>query len=188
MNPPLFWETNPLPVMAVAIGTLIMITRLPGVIAPEKFRAEVIKFPRSVMWGRVLLAVVAIWAGVVMYGAATDEWAWARPVVLVGVPVAYGLAIRFADQFLALRGAAALMLLVANLMVKAADRNEHPLRLVVTVLAYLWVVAAIWMAGAPHHFRDLIQFFMANERRCRAMCTAGVIVGAALVLLGAFVY
>jgi len=29
---------------------------------------------------------------------------------------------------------------------------------------------------------------MANERRCRAMCTVGVIVGAALVLLGAFVY
>ena len=33
-----FWETNPLPVVAMVLGTFLMATRLPGVIAPAKFR------------------------------------------------------------------------------------------------------------------------------------------------------
>jgi hypothetical protein len=183
-----FWETNPLPVMSVAVGTIMMAARLPGVIAPGKFRAFALKFPRSVIWGRILVTVVALWAGFNLYGAAVDEWAWARPLVVIGVPVAYWLVIQFGNQFLSLRAAAALMLLIANVMVRAADRHESPWRLVVTVLAYLWVVAAIWIAAAPNQCRDVIQYLMANDRRCRIKCAIGMVIGMVLVLLGMFVY
>jgi hypothetical protein len=63
------------------------------------------------------------------------------------VPIAYWLVIQFADQFLALRGLAALLLQVAKVALDAADLSDLPLRLIVTVLAYLWVYAAIWMAS-----------------------------------------
>ena len=123
-----------------------------------------------------------------MYNAATADWAWARPLVVIGVPIAYWLVIQSADQFLALRGLAALLLLVAKVALDAADLSDLPLRLIVTVLAYLWVCAAIWMASAPHQVRDVIGFIPANATRCRAAGFLGSLVGVLVVVLGLFVY
>jgi hypothetical protein len=177
-----------LAITSTILGAAIIVGRVPGVIAPEKFSTEARKFPRSVFWGRVLMAVCAVWAGVVMYNAAVDDFAWLKPIVVIGVPIAYALVIQFADQFLAIRGLAALLLLISKVALDAADRSDSPSRLVVTVLAYLWVCAAIWMASAPHQVRDCITFITANATRCRASCLLGAAVGVFLVLLGLFVY
>ena len=162
--------------------------RLPGVIAPAKFGESARKFPRSVFWGRLLMGIVAVWAGIMMFNAATDDWAWARPVVVIGVPVAYWLVVQFADQFLALRGLAGLLLLVAKVAVDAADLSDMPIRLVVTVMAYIWVCVAMWMAGFPHQVRDVIGFMTASTTRCQMACLLGTVIGAGLVVLGLFVY
>lgn len=178
----------PLAVVSGVIGALIMLVRLPGLIAPANFRQHILKFPRSVGWGRALMLVVALLAGWNMYQAATDNWAWARPLIIIGLPIAYWLIIQYADQFLAIRGAAAMALFFAKVMVSAADRSDHPLRLVVTVLAYIWVCGGIWMAIAPHHGRDLSRYLTATDGRCRLVCGCGVLLGAVLILLGVFVY
>jgi hypothetical protein len=177
-----------LAITSTILGAVIIVGRLPGVIAPEKFSAEARKFPRSVFWGRVLMAICALWAGIVMYHAATDDFAWAKPVIVIGVPIIYALVIQYADQFLAIRGVAALLLLIAKVTLNAADVSDSPLRLIVTVLAYLWVCAAVWMASAPHQVRDWINFMTKTAARCRATCSLGVMVGVFLVLLGLFVY
>jgi hypothetical protein len=177
-----------LAITSTILGAAIIVGRLPGVIAPEKFSAEARKFPRSVLWGRILMGICAVWAGIVMYNAAVDDFAWLKPLVVIGVPIAYALVIQFADQFLAIRGLAALLLLIAKVVLNAADRSDSPSRLIVTVLAYLWVCAAIWMASAPHQVRDCITFITANATRCRAACSLGAAVGVFLVLLGLFVY
>lgn len=177
-----------LAITSTIIGAAIVAGRLPGVIAPVRFTDYARKFPRSILWGRILFAICAVWAGIVMFNAATDDWAWARPLVVIGVPAAYWLVIQFADQFLALRGLAALLLLIAKVAVDAADLNDKPSRLVVTVLAYVWVCAAMWMAAAPHQVRDVIGFVTANSTRCRAACLLGTAIGALLVVLGLCVY
>ncbi len=171
------------------IGAIIVVARAPGLIAPDKFRAEALKFPRSVLWGRALMAIAAVWVGIVMFNAADKDWpSWARPAIIIGVPVAYVLVVKYANQFLALRGVAALLLLGAKVVVDAADKSDLASRLVVTTLAYAWVVAAMWMAIAPHHFRDLIGWSMANNIRCRTVCAIGVVLGVLLIVLGLFVY
>ena len=177
-----------LALVSTLVGAVIIAARLPGVIAPAKYREHMLKFPRSVLWGRVLMGIAAAIAWVVMYNAATDDWAWARPLILVGVPIAYWIVIQYASAFLAMRATAALMLMAAKQMVDAADLSDHPSRLIVTVFAYLWVVGAIWITVAPHHFRDLAQVVMADNKRCRTVCSVGVIVGAIFLALGVFVY
>ncbi len=174
--------------VSIAVGAFVVAARLPGLLAPARYRERMITFPRSVFWGRVLIGVAAAIAWWVMYRAATDEWKWAQPLILVGVPVAYVLVINFAPNYLAMRGMAALMLMAAKQMVDAADWGESPLRLIVTVFAYLWVVSAIWMTVAPHHFRDWIGFMMVNDNRCRAACGVGVVVGLGFIMLGVFAY
>jgi hypothetical protein len=177
-----------LAITSTIIGVASIAGRVPGIVAPEKFGEAARKFPRSVLWGRILMGVCAIWAGIVMFNAATDDWAWARPLIVIGVPIAYCLVIQFANQFLALRGMAALILLIAKLMVDAADQSDLPMRLIVTVLAYIWVCVAMWMAGAPNQVRDVIGFITANNTRCRLACFLGSLVGALLVVLGLCVY
>jgi hypothetical protein len=175
-------------IVSVAVGALVIAVRAPGVIAPARFREFSVKFPRSLLWGRVLMGIAAAIAWYVMYHAATDEWKWAQPLILFGVPVAYGLVFLFPPNFLALRASAALMLMIAKQMVDAADLSEMPSRLIVTTLAYLWVVAAIWLAAAPHQYRDLLGCVMANDKRCRAVCGVGALVGVFLVALGLLIY
>jgi hypothetical protein len=172
----------------MVVGAVMIAGRLPGVLAPAKFRDWARAFPRSVLWGRVLIGIAGAWAGIVMYGAATEDWAWAKPLIVIGVPVAYGLVIQFGASYLALRGLAALLLLVSKVILDAADASDNPWRLVVTTLVYLWVIAAIWMASAPHHIRDVIQWSTATDNRCRALCSLGVALGAVLIGLGALIY
>ena len=177
-----------LAITSTILGAAIIAGRLPGVFAPEMFNAHARKFPRSVLWGRILMGICAVWAGIVMYNAAVDEFAWLKPLVVIGVPIAYWLVIQFADQFLAIRGVAALLLLIAKVTLNAADLSDSPSRLIVTVLAYFWVCVAVWMASAPHQVRDWLNFVTANATRCRTTCSLGAAVGVFLVLLGLFVY
>lgn len=177
-----------LAITSTILGVAVIAGRAPGIIVPAKFSELMQKFPRSVLWGRVLMGICAVWAGIIMYNAATDDWAWAKPLIVIGVPIAYWLVIQYADQFLALRGLAALLLLVAKLAVDAADLSEMPSRLIITVMSYVMVCAAVWMASAPHQVRDTIGFVTANTTRCRAFCLLGTLVGVMLVVLGLCVY
>ncbi|MCX7886732.1 MAG: hypothetical protein N3B01_05685 [Verrucomicrobiae bacterium] len=179
-----------LALVTTLVGIGLIAVRLPGVLAPARYRAFLVSFPRSKLWGRVLITVVGLIVWVIMLRASreSDEWRWAQPFIVVGVPVVLYLIYRYGVHYLALRATAALLLLVAKQMVDAADLSETPLRLIVTVLAYVWVIAAMWMAAAPHHFRDLIGWTMASDRRCRRLCSAGVVFGGVLVGLGLFVY
>ena len=177
-----------LSLISILAGSLAIAVRLPGVLAPVAYRAVAVKFPRNVPAGRILMGIVAAIVWWVMYHAATDEWKWAQPLIFIGVPVAYLLVYNFGTPYLAVRAVAALLLLIAKPMVDAADASLVSARLIVTVVAYLWVVTAIWLTVAPHQFRDLLGFVMANDRRCRLACGVGIVVGLALVSLGVLVY
>ncbi|MBM3861650.1 MAG: hypothetical protein FJ395_18660 [Verrucomicrobia bacterium] len=179
-----------LALITTLVGGAIIAARLPGVIAPARYREFMVKFPRSEFWGRVLITIAGLIAWGVMFNASreSDEWKWAQPLIVVGVPVVLFLIYRYGVHYLALRATAALLLLIAKQMVDAADASDLALRLVVTVLAYVWVVGAIWMTAAPHHFRDLIGWAMAHDVRCRTACALGVCVGAMLMALGIFIY
>jgi len=97
-----------LAITSTIVGAAMIVGRLPGVVASARFTVQAQKFSRSVLWGRILMGICAVWAGIIVYNAATDDWAWARPLIVIGVPIAYWLVVQYADQFLALRGLAAL--------------------------------------------------------------------------------
>jgi hypothetical protein len=183
------------------LGAVMVATRLPGLVQPAWYRAHALAFPRSVWWGRILFAIVALWGGIVLYGALGEIvadayrevggaglWLALLRIEPLAVPVVYWLVIQFGAPYLSIRSAAALLLLVGNHLVRASDMSFDPSRLVVTTFVYFWVIVAVWATVAPHHMRDVIGYMMATDRRCRVACACGVAMGILLLGLGLFVY
>jgi len=79
------------------------------------------------------------------------------------------LACIFVQDFLAVRGVAVLMLLLAKLMVDTGRPHlgESPFVLVIQIWAYLLVVAGVWFTVTPWKLRDILNWATATEERIR---------------------
>jgi hypothetical protein len=93
-------------------------------------------------------------------------------------------------DFLAVRGAAVVMLLLAKWMVDTGRPMLGASGWVVVwqAWAYVFVVAGIWLTISPWRLRDLIQWATANQKRIRITCGARLAFCLLMVLLGATVY
>src|SRR2546423_12678234 len=61
----------------------------------------------------------------------------------------------FVKDFLPVRGLAVLLLLAAKLMVDTARWADTSWRLVITTLAYVWIIAGLWLTVSPWRARGL---------------------------------
>jgi uncharacterized protein YjeT (DUF2065 family) len=98
------------------------------------------------------------------------------------------LVVIFVPGFLAARGLGCLLLLAAAVILDACFLSETPWRYVLTVLAYVWVIAGMFLVYSPHYGRDAIQFLTQSPQRLRLFSWPGVVYGALIVALGIFVY
>src|SRR5260370_41918906 len=81
--------------------------------------------------------------------------AFRRPL-LIALPIGYVLVLRFVDEFLAVRALGILCLLAAEPLLDAAFLRYETSRLLVTVLAYLLIVAGLLWLTIPYLLRDQI--------------------------------
>ena len=66
---------------------------------------------------------------------------------LIALPIGYGLVLRFVGEFLAVRALGILCLLAAEPLLDAAFLRYEPSRLLLTVLAYLLILAGFILGG-----------------------------------------
>jgi hypothetical protein len=99
-----------------------------------------------------------------------------KPYMMAGFVAVGILSCIFVRDFLAVRGLAVLMLLLAKLMVDTGRPHlgESPFVLVIQVWAYVLVVAGIWFTITPWRLRDLLNWATATQMR--------VLVGSAIRL------
>ena len=76
------------------------------------------------------------------------RWKWAsspafRKPLLIGLPIGFFLVLRFVEEFLAVRALGILFLLAAEPLLEAAFLRYETSRLLVTVFAYLLIVAGL---------------------------------------------
>ncbi len=194
--------------VTIALGAFVIAARLPGLIWTEAFRRFWLKIPRSKPAGYLLMGIAIGWCATVIYLHGfmdVHEWRDARGLgaivraflellqagrftVWILFGAIYALIVWLLDEFLAVRGLALIALLVARVILDAAFGIETHARLVMTVTAYLMVIAGMWLTIAPWRLRDVLEYTLATDPRCRALCGAGVAFGAVLVALGIWVY
>lgn len=156
--------------------------------APERTRTVCLAFPRSRVLGGVLTALGLIWVAWLLYNVPMGRFEFLKNWIFPATPVCWVLLFFFLDDLLAVRALGGLLLLVAAPMLDAARWVDSSWRLVITCIAYAWVLFGILMVLGPYRFRHLIIYFMSSPAATRRWALLKACVSILLILLGALVY
>jgi hypothetical protein len=155
--------------LSILLGLGLGLPQVYGLASPQKFAASVRKFPRNVPIGIVLMLIGTAWFLWNLSQESISDFASYRGVLMAFfAAVGIGSCI-FVQDFLAVRGLAVVLLLLAKLMV---DTGRPMLAvtnwtLVIQTWAYILVVAGIWLTISPWRLRDLLNWATANDTRVR---------------------
>ncbi|MBA3650469.1 MAG: cell division protein CrgA [Chthoniobacterales bacterium] len=144
-------------------------------------------FPRSRVAGAILLTIDLIWSIWLLATMEMGEFSSFRRPLLVILPVGFFLVLRFVDEFLAVRALGILCLLAAEPLLDAAFLRPETSRLLLTVLAYLMILAGLLWVTMPYLLRDQIQWGTKSDSRWRLLSGFGFIFGA-FILVCAFMF
>ena len=96
----------------------------------------------------------------------------------------------FVQDFLAVRGLAVVLLLLAKLIVDSGRPHLGQTQWVLLIqgLAYVLVIAGMWLTISPWRLRDLLDWDTANESRFRKTCGFRLALGLLVAALGLTVF
>jgi hypothetical protein len=158
-----------LSLLSVLLGLGLAAPQVYGLARPTAFAAAVRKFPRHVPTGMVLMILGTLWFLWNVNHEPIADFAPLKPhMMAVFAAIGVGACI-FVQDYLAVRGLAVLLLLLAKLMVDAGRPHlgESPWVLLMQAWAYVLIVAGIWFTVAPWRLRDLLNWATANEQRVK---------------------
>jgi hypothetical protein len=180
---------NPsLSTLAIVLGGGFAALNIPGVFSPKSFSVAARRFPRNTAIGYVLTLLATAWF-VYYVGLETvaDFAAIKKPLCMffaaVGIATCF-----FVRDFLAVRGLAVVLLLLAKLTVDTARFADSNWRLVLVTWAYLWILIGMWLTISPWRLRDWISWATASDQRVRALSGLRLAFGAFVAILGFTVF
>ena len=164
----------------IIAGAFLVVVGVLGLVKPDI--AQLAKqFPRSRIAGVVLLTVCLVWTMWLVATIQMGEFAAFRRPLLIALPVGYVLALFFVDEFLAVRALGILCLLVAEPLLDAAFLRYETSRLLVTVFAYLLIIAGLFWVAIPYVLRDQINWGARSVFRWRCMHAIVLIYGCVIL-------
>jgi hypothetical protein len=177
-------------IYSLSLGTAMLLTGLLlalvhgwALLKPTDAQSLLRRFPRGKNWGVGLLVIAAIWSWLLIYNIDLGEFTNWRPRLLIIIPVAFFLTVKYVEEFLAARALGMVLLLAAEPLLEAAWLRPEGTRLFLVVLAYVWIVFGMIWIGMPYVLRDQIDWVTNNKGRFRTAALAGLIYGALLLIL-----
>ena len=165
----------------IAAGAFLIVVGLTGLVKPD-FATAAQRFPRSRVAGIVLLTICLLWTFWLLATIQMGEFSSFRRPLLIALPIGYVLVLLFVDEFLAVRALGILCLLAAEPLLDAAFLRYETSRLLVTVFAYLLIVAGLFWVAIPYVLRDQINWSAKSVFRWRCLHAIALVYGG--VILG----
>src|SRR5438094_7326209 len=158
-------------------GAFLCLLGIMGFVMHNTARIMLGQFPRSRVAGVVILGIDLIWSFWLISTMEMGEFSTFRRPFLIALPIGFFLAIRFVDEFLAVRALGILALLAAEPLLEAAFFRYETSRLVLTILAYLLIVAGLFWVTMPYLLRDQINWSAHSSTRWRTIHGIGAAYG-----------
>lgn len=178
--------TLSLKTVGLATGTFLLLLHLLAIVKKTEVLDWLKKFPRSKVWGTILLALAALWTFFLVAKMDLGEFARLRTPILGFVIVAAVLSRRFLDEFLSVRSLGILALLAAGPILDACFLQTPLWRLLLVVLAYVWIVLGLFWVGMPYLLRDQIAWISGSPSRWNIATTLGALFGLILLACSLF--
>lgn len=172
-----------LSLLTILLGVGLGAPQIYGLTKPKEFIVAVRKFPRNYVAGVVLMLLATAWFVWNVKNEPIADFAAYKPAMLAGFTAIGVGACIFVKDFLAVRGLAVALLLLAKLMVDTGRPHlgESPFVLIIQGWAYVLILAGIWFTVTPWRLRDLLNWATANETRVRI--TSGIRLAFAVFIL-----
>ena len=164
----------------IIAGAFLVLIGLVGLIKPGLATAAQ-RFPRSRVAGVLLLTIVLIWTFWLVATIQMGEFSSFRRPLLIALPIGYVLVLWFVDEFLAVRALGILCLLAAEPLLDAAFLRYETSRLLVTVFAYLLIIAGLFWVAIPYILRDQINWGTRSTARWRCLNALALIYGGVIL-------
>jgi hypothetical protein len=168
--------TLKLSTLSVLLGLGLGLPQIYGILKPVAFATAVRKFPRSLPWGIALVALGTLWFLWNLGQESLADFAAYKNVLFTAFAgVGLGTCI-FVQDFLAVRGLAIVLLLLAKLMVdtgRPALPQTH------------WVLV---ITISPWRLRDFLAWGTATEQRIKVGCGFRLAFGLFVAALGLTVF
>ncbi len=168
-------------------GAFLILMSLPGLFKPDLANVAQ-RFPRSHIGGVVLLTISLLWTFWLLATIQMGEFAGFRRPLLIALPIGYVLVLRFVEEFLAVRALGILCLLAAEPLLDAAFLRYETSRLLVTVFAYLLVVAGLFWVTMPYLLRDQINWSARSAFRWRFLHAIAFVYGGVILTFAVIRY
>ena len=163
-------------------GILLLVIGGSALARPNAAREFAARLPRSQPIGIALLTIDLIWCIWLLATMEMGEFSTFRRPLLIVLPIAYLLVLRFVNEFLAVRALGILCLLAAEPLLDAAFFRYEVSRLLVTLFAYVLVIAGLFWIASPYLMRDQISWTSRSDTRWRSVHGALLVYGAAVIL------
>ncbi len=173
--------TLPLKIAGFVVGGFSCLFGLLGLLRGAAGRDAANRFPRARTIGVVLLTIDLLWMFWLLITVEMGEFVTFRTPLLFALPIAYGLTLRFVNEFLAVRALGMLALLAAEPLLDAAFFRYEPMRLLVTVFAYIIVVLGLIWVTMPYMLRDQILWLTRTSARWIALHASAIVYGLAVL-------
>lgn len=179
--------------MSLTIATLIpgilLILFGGGLLSGRKTIIATLKaFPRSPTATLFLFGSGAIWFLFRVWHLAPSDFGNYRGILSIAFAAIALLSFKYVPDFLAVRGAAILVLLGATPLLGAAFMQyEHPQRLLMVTFVYLMIALAIYLGSVPYRMRDFFEWLFRNPSRYRVL-GASLLGYGVLLSITAFTY
>jgi hypothetical protein len=185
--PPRVYDLS-LHTVGLVVGFLLLAIHLIALIRPEQTKSWLVQLPRSKPLGIGLLAVDSVWAFWLVSNMDLGEFSQYRTWLQIGVPIAFVLTMIFVDEFLAVRALGMLALLAAEPLLSAAFLRPEIARLLLVILAYVWLTLGLFWVGMPYILRDQIHWITQTGPRFRSLTLAGLVYGLAVLVCALSVF
>ncbi len=158
-----------LSILSILLGLGMSVPQIYGLTKPAQFAAAARKFPRNLPVGIVLMLLATAWFVWNVNVEPIADFSVFKPYMMAGFTAVGILACIFVQDFLAVRGLAVVLLLLAKLMVDTGRPHlgATPWVLVIQLWAYLLVVVGVWFTVTPWKLRDILNWATATEDRIR---------------------
>ncbi len=174
--------------IACVLGAFIAVVNVLPIAAPEQVRRWAAAFPRSKGPAWALTAIDLTWVSWVILHASLGRFEVLKPAVYAAGPISFILIVVFMDELLAPRALGGLLLLIANPVLNAARWLDTEWRLVMVVVAYIWVIIGIMLVLSPFYFRKGAEVATKTDFRCRVGGIVRMLAGLFILFLGLKVY